>query len=174
MRTNIISDVAELGKLIEGITSRGKRLDGDIHIAAMSAVSHFAQHGDDTYVNRLYIAMPKGSRHVALTEWLLQFGGVMANEDKGTNKKRPFCKDGNKAVNLEDGDKTPWFTMKASKAPDEVIDLLKLTLAVIKKAASPKEGQEVAHGEMLADLQALAEKFAPVDEVADATADPQG
>lgn len=169
MRTKIIADVTELGKLIEGITSRGKKLDGDIHVAAMSAVSHFAQHGDDTYINRLYVSMPKGSRHVALTEWFNQFGGVSANEDKGTNKKRPFCKDANKKVDLEAGDKSPWFMLKASKAPDEVIDLLKLTLAVIKKASSPKEGQEVAHGEMLSDLQALAEKYAPADEVAEAT-----
>lgn len=170
MKTKFIEAGKTLDVAIASIKTKGKALDGLIQQAAMSAAKVVLDTGNIMYVNSLYLALGKGARHVALTAWLLEFGGVSANEGEGKDTK-PFQYDKNKTVNLEGGEKTPWFDMKASPAPDAVIDLLKLTLAVIKKASAPKEGQEVAHGEMLSELQALAEKFAPVDEVIEATGD---
>jgi hypothetical protein len=107
--------------------------------------------------------MGKGARHVALTSWLLEFGGVKANDGEG-KKETPFVKDGDKKVDMVGAAKKPWYECAPSKAPDEVVDLLKLTLAVIKKASG--EGKTITNGAMLTELQALAEKFAATaDEV---------
>lgn len=162
MNIKMIEGAKAIGEFIEGIAKRGKKLDGDIHVAACSATAHFAAHGDVTYINRLYLAMPKGARHVALTEWFLQFAGVVAN-DGSDKKNNPFLKDkteGGKGVNLDEGVKKPWFMLKPSKGPDEVPDLLALTLKVIAKAKKANEdGGEVENLAMLEGLQALAEQF---------------
>lgn len=171
MKTKLIT-AGDLPKFIDGIKTRAKKLDGDIQVAAMSAAAHFAACGDTGFINRLYLALGKGARHVAMTAWVTSFAGVSANEGESKDTQ-PFVKDANKKVDLEAGEQTPWYDMKASPKPDEVLDILKLTLALIKKAAKPKEGQEVAHAAMLPELQALAEKFAPVEEVAEATDDDQ-
>lgn len=158
--------IVDQTELKAAITAHGKKrasIDQETQRLALSAVAVFAQHGNVFYINHLYANMGKGARHVALTSWLLAFGGVMANEGEGKDVT-PFVKDANKKVDMEGATKTPWFDMKPSPKPDETLDLLKLTLALIKKAAKPKEGQEVAHAAMLPELQALAEKYAPADE----------
>lgn len=168
MKTKFIEAGADLEKAIATIKTKGKALDALIQQAAMSAAKIVAEHGNIMYVNSLYLALGKGARHVALTAWFTEFAGVSANVGESKDTK-PFAYDKNKKVDLEAGEKCPWFDMKASPKPDEVIDLLKLTLAVIKKASKPKEGQEVAHGAMLAELQALAERHTKVEDVEDAS-----
>lgn len=160
----IIKDGKALDAQIKSIKGRAAKLDKDIQQAALSAIWHFGVRenadgeliGDVGFINRLYLALGKGARHVAMTHWLLQFGGVSANtaDNKDTT---PFVKDKGKTVDLEGGAKLPWYECKPSKAPDEVVDLLKLTLAVIKKASG--EGKQVAHAAMLIELQALTEKY---------------
>lgn len=168
MQVKLIEGADALVKFINGIAGRAKRLDSDLHIGAMSAAAHFEKHGDVTYINRLYLAMGKGARHTAMTEWMLQFAGVMAN-DGAAKKNTPFLKDPAKKVNLEQGAKKPWFLLKPSKAPDEVVDVYALTLAVIKKASA--DGKQIVHGEMVTELQALAAKYAPAEETADVGGD---
>jgi hypothetical protein len=170
---NLIAE-SEMAAAIKSIKTNGAKLDHAIHVAAVSAVAiaskegHPASTGNIFYVNSLYAAMPKGARHAALTAWLTTFGGLMANE--GENKDTtPFVHDSNKALDMEGGLATPWYSMKQSPKPDQVLDVLKLTLAVIAKAKKPKEGQEVAHAAMIEKLEALAEEFAPAEEVADST-----
>ena len=167
---NLITDQAELAKEIKSLAGRAKKLDRDFQVAALSAIAVFKEHGNVFYINAVYGALGKGARHVAMTAWLTAFGGVSANEAEGKDIT-PFVKDKNKQVDLEGGSKTPWYEMKPSSKPDEVLDLLKLTLALIKKAAKPKEGQELAHAAMLPELQALAEKYSSEGETADATDD---
>ena len=143
----------KLSKLIKIIAKRGAILDNQIHVAAVNAAAHVQAYGDIRYVNSLYRAMPKGSRHVALTEWLLSFAGVRANE--GANKgTAPFVFDKAKKVDLETGTATPWYTMKPSKAPDEVVDVLALVMKAIKKGSEPKEGQTVEHAALISLVEA--------------------
>ena len=164
----LITDQAELAKEIKSLAGRAKKLDRDFQVAALSAISIFNVHGNVFYINAVYNALGKGARHVAMTAWLTAFGGVSANEGEGKDQT-PFVKDKNKQVDMEEAAKTPWYDMKPSKKPDEVVDLLKLTLAVIKKASG--EGKTIAHGAMLTELQALAEKYASEGETADASDD---
>lgn len=164
----LITDQAELAKEIKSLAGRAKKLDRDFQVAALSAISVFNVHGNVFYINAVYNALGKGARHVAMTAWLLGFGGVQANEGEGKDVT-PFIKDKNKQVDMVGATATPWYDMKPSKKPDEVVDLLKLTLAVIKKASG--EGKTIAHGAMLTELQALAEKYASEGETADASDD---
>lgn len=166
----LITDQAELAKEIKSLAGRAKKLDRDFQVAALSAIGVFKEHGNVFYINAVYNALGKGARHVAMTAWLTGFGGVSANEGEGKDVT-PFVKDKNKQVDMVGATATPWYDMKPSAKPDEVLDLLKLTLALIKKAAKPKEGQELAHAAMLPELQALAEKYASEGETADASDD---
>jgi hypothetical protein len=79
----IISGAAAIGVAIASITNRGKKLDKDIQIAALSAMAHHvgAGSGDTTLINRLVTAMPKGSRVNALRDFISVFGAVEYNQD---------------------------------------------------------------------------------------------
>lgn len=159
--------IEDQSALKDAITAHGKargKMDRETQRLALSAIAVFKQHGNVFYINHLYANMGKGARHVALTAWFLAVGGVMANI--GENKAAtPFIKDPTKAVDMEAAAKTPWYEMKPSKAPDEVVDLLKLVSAVLKKAKG--EGKQLAHGEMLEPLEALVAAHARADEAAD-------
>lgn len=146
---------AELPKAIESITKRGKVLDTDIHQAACSAVAIKAEAGDTMFINRLYLALPKGTRAAALTAWMLKFGGVIANDGTSGKPKaeQPFLHTKDKACDVEAGMAEPWYDFKPDPKPDEVFDVMAAVMAIIKKA----KGKEVVHGELLATLASIVE-----------------
>lgn len=153
---------------IKAIKAKGAALDQAIHVAAVSAIA-IADRKDGTgnihYVNALYKAMPKGARHVALTNWLLAFGGVVANTG-GNKEDAPFILDKTEGAHVDlDGAKAnPWYNFAPSKAPDEVLDVAALTLKLIAKAKKrqDKDPDAVKGVEMLAELEQLAAKYAEV------------
>lgn len=157
----MIEDGAALDKYISSISRAGKKLDEQIHIAAMSAIWHFGVRknaqgeliGDVGYINRLYLALGKGARHAALTEWFTRFGGVSANHDKKNNKQNPFVKDKGKVVDIEGAKAMPWYECKPSKAPDEVLDYYALILRAVNK--QPKDGQSVKGADFAAKISKL-------------------
>jgi hypothetical protein len=146
---------ADLPKAIESITKRGKVLDNDIHIAACSCIAIKAEAGDTMFINRLYLALPKGTRAAALTNWLLAYGGVIANDGTSGKPKaeQPFLHTKDKPVRLEEGKADPWFDHAPDKKPDEVFDIMAAVMAIIKKA----KGKELVHGELLSALGAIVE-----------------
>jgi HrpA-like RNA helicase len=158
-----LQDGAKLGAEIKSIGTAGAKLDARIQEAALAAIWHFGVRtnaageliGDVGYINRLYKALGKGARHVALTDWLTTFGGVKANTaaDKADN---PFVKDKNKVVDMDGASALPWFDMKPSKAPDEVFDYYSMLLKVLNKKA--KEGQTIKGAEMAAKVRKLVEE----------------
>lgn len=139
MKTVLITDAVKLAAAIVSIKTRGAKLDTDIHIAAMSAASHFDKCGDVGYLNRLYLALSKGARHVAMTDWMTQFAGVSANEGESKDTT-PFIKDKNKVVDLEGGDDMPWYECKPSLKPSGVLDYY----ALFMKAATRKGKKDQA------------------------------
>jgi hypothetical protein len=74
-----------LGKAIESIKNRGRKLDADIHAAACSALAHVIQHNNPKFINTLYQALPKSARKNAFEKWALEFGNLAKNE--GDDKK---------------------------------------------------------------------------------------
>ena len=129
------ADVAALNKEIAAIKVAGAKLDARIQTAAVAVLEHFAQHHDNGLVNRLYHAMPAGSRKAALTSWLLTHCAVSANTDKATKQEQPFVYDRNKKTDPEAGEADPWYSHKPDKAPDEVFDLQKAVRALLAKAS---------------------------------------
>jgi hypothetical protein len=133
MSKELIVDSKLFAKACESIQSRGKVLDADIQHAALSAINHAEKHGDIGFVNRLYLAMPQGSRKAALTDWLISFGKVSANAGEG-KKEMPFLFDREKHTNMVEAAANPWFTFKLDKAPDETFDIIVALRHIIKKA----------------------------------------
>jgi hypothetical protein len=167
MKTAIITDVKALAAAIVSIKTRGAKLDKDIQQAAVSAVAHFEKCGDVGYINRLYLALGKGARHAAFTEWVTQFGGVSANTGEGKDVT-PFVKDKNKVVDLEGGDALPWYECKPSPKPDEVLDYLAILMKAVTKKA--KEGQEVKNAKVLESVSRVLKEY---EEAIAAGAEPQ-
>lgn len=148
---NIITDKDALAKLIISIASAGKKLDGLVQQAGVSALAHLKEHGDIGFVNRLYLALSKGARKSALTSWILAHGSVVANtlEDKAT---KPFVYTKDKTTNVEAAAQDPWYSHKPDQKPDQVFDLQKMIVALIAKAS---KADQLVHGELVTGLQAL-------------------
>ena len=160
MTIKLITETKLIDKAIASIANRGKKLDGDIQVAALSVINHIEKHGDVTLANRLFDALPKGARRLALAEWFLAFGKLAANTDKLTVKAGVhfvYAKD--KKTDLAGGEETPWYEMKkeadVATAFDVQAELARL-LAKIKKAQ--KDGVELKNADKLADLLALETK----------------
>lgn len=156
----LITETKLIDKAIASIANRGKKLDSDIQLAALSVINHIDMHGDVTLANRLFDALPKGARRLALAEWFLAFGKLAANTDKATAKTGVhflYAKD--KKTDLVGATETPWYEMKKEadviSAFDVQAELARL-LAKIKKAQ--KDGVELKNADKLAALLALETK----------------
>lgn len=134
----LITNKTKLLAAFKDIQARGKQLDHDIWVAAVSAMAHHAKHGDVTIINQLVEAMPKGSRVNALREYILAFGKVTFNEDD-----QVFMHDKNGNFDREGAQEKSWTEYKAEQ-PYKPVDALALVTALVKKiSADRKEGDKV-------------------------------
>jgi hypothetical protein len=117
---------------IKRIVTNGKKLDKDIQDAALGCIAHIEANGDVRLFNRLYLAMPKGSRKTALTNWALAFGKVDANA--GDNKKEaPFIYSKDKVTKLAEATLNPWYDFAPDKSPDEIVDIMAMLNSLLRK-----------------------------------------
>jgi|TARA_R110002153_G_C13184805_1_gene485445 hypothetical protein len=131
---------------IASIQTSGAKLDNDIWIAAVSAMSHHAKHGNPHLINDLVSAMPKGSRVNALRDYILAHGKVKFNE-----KEKVFTHDKEGSFDLDGAIAISWVEFKPE--PEyKPIDVLKLVKALAKKVSEAKE----ENGDKCSDEQALA------------------
>jgi hypothetical protein len=158
----LVTDKAELDKLIKSIASAGTRLDQQIQLAGLSCLDHLKKHGDVGFVNRLYLALSKGARKAAMSSWLLTHGSLVANAD-ANKKEMPFKFTKDKGTNVEAAAADPWYDHKPDAAPDEVFDLAKAIEGIIKKA----KGKQLVHAELLTPLQGLMTVINAADKAAD-------
>ena len=151
MSTVKFLDAKAIDLSIKSIQSRGQKLDKDIQITAASCLNHIELHGDVTLFNRLFLAMPKGSRKTALTQWGIAFGKLSANA--GDNKKEaPFLYDKSKDTNLAEALANPWYDFAPEKAPDEVFDVIKALHGLLTKAG---KANSVKGADLLEKLRRL-------------------
>lgn len=139
MTLSLITGTNELAAAIESISRRGKKLDRDIQVAAVSAMAHHAQHGDVTLINRLIEVMPKGARVNALREFIIQFGKV--NWD---TEEKVFKHDATGTFEKEGAIGTSWTEFKPE--PEyKPFDALKAISAMVKRidSADPERGDRV-------------------------------
>lgn len=110
---------AQIVEAIRSIQGRGQKLDNDIQLTGLSILAHIQQHREVSLFNKLYQAMPAGSRRNALAKWALELGQVSVNMDKATAKERPFIFDKEKETKLDKAEQYPWYNFKPEAAPAE-------------------------------------------------------
>src|SRR5574337_235497 len=150
-------NAAGIEKAIKG---RGAKLDADIQTAGLSIINHVAEHGDTTLADRLFDAMPKGSRRVMLAEWFMAFGMIRTLDKKASEDKaalaagRHFKIDRTRSTNLDGAEAKPWFEMKPEQSAAEAFDVQKAVKAILAKLG--KDGLTVVHkAEAIAEAKAL-------------------
>lgn len=116
----LISGAAAITTAIDSIQRRGKKLDHDIQVAALSAMQHHAQCGDVSLINRLVEAMPKGSRVNALRAFIETFGAVRYDAE---SKKFVHVKGG--TFELGTAREIMWSEFKPEQAYQPITDPLK-------------------------------------------------
>lgn len=155
----------EESKLGEAIGAHGRsraRLDKESHVLACSALVPFMEHGNVFYINEMFKSLGKGARHVAFTNWLFQFGGVMANKDAEKAKATPFVKDADKTVDLDKAKLNPWYNFNPSPKPADTLDvvaLVKLVLDKARKAQAKTDGPQIVGAEAIPALEALVAEY---------------
>lgn len=154
----LLNTAKDINKAIDSIVRRGKTLDDDIQLAAVSCLNHHSVHGDITLLNRLWLSMPRGSRRKALTDWALHHGAVQANTDKETAKEAPF-KDARKdrVCLLDEAIACPWYEFNRPTDEDNVaeFDFTKSLEALLKRAANAQaKGAPIVGLELLNELTA--------------------
>ncbi len=155
----IITSKAAIVTAIESIRTRGKKLDADIWLAAVSVTAHAEAHGDVTLANTLVDAMPKGSRVNALLSHLECFGKFTYND-----KKKELAFDKSKTTDIEGAMGKSWVDFKP-ETPYKGLDLAKAIVALIAKAnerLDSDEDSDVIQVDQLTALAKLAESFATV------------
>lgn len=139
----LIKGTAAITKAIASIQVRGKKLDADIQHAGLSILSHATEHGDTTLADKLLGAMPKGSRKLALTEWMLAFGQVrllkkeVAEEKARIDAGAIFALDRAKVLKLDAAKELPWYDCKPEKDVFDAFDVqaaLEALMSKIKQA----------------------------------------
>ena len=134
-----MKDIKTINAAIAGIKLAGAKLDAKIQDTAVDVLEHFMEHRDTGLVNRLYLAMPKGSRSTALADWLLKFVAVKVNTAKETKAEQPFVFEKDKVDammaegNLSLATSTQWFDLKKDKPLDEVFDVKTAFRAMLRK-----------------------------------------
>ena len=157
----IIKTAAEINKAIASIANRGAKLDGDIHRAGVSVLSHASEHGDSTLADKLVHAMPKGGRKLALVEWMLAHGQLAKLDPKADKEAiaagRIFKIDRTRTLDLEGAIKDSWVTFKKEASVHTAFDAqaaVKSVLARLKQANA--KGLTVENkAQALAEAQAL-------------------
>lgn len=134
-----MKDLKVINKAIASIKTKGAALDQLIQDTAVDVLEHFQTHRDTGLVNRLYLAMPKGARGIALADWLLKFVAVKVNTNKETKAEQPFVFDKTKVEammaegNLDNARAVLWHSLKKEKALDEVFDVATAVRAMLRK-----------------------------------------
>lgn len=126
----------DIDKAIIKIRTNGAALDALIQATGVEVLEHYAEHKACELVNRLFLALPAGSRKTAMASWLLAYGAVKVNTDAVTKKDRPFVKDDTKETKPEAAAEDMWYNHKPEKAIDETFDLQKAVRALLKRAGT--------------------------------------
>lgn len=155
-----LKTVAGIRAEIESIGKAGKTLDARIQACAVASLEHMVEHKDHTLLVDLYKALSKGMRRGSMAAWILQFSQLDANMDAASKGEKPFLLNKEKTLDVAGAKSTPWHACgKPEAAPDELMDVNKAVVALLKKIKTAKDAGRPVKGldaENLAALQALA------------------
>lgn len=148
---------AGIEKAIVSIGTRGKKLDSDIQVAAVSIIAHVEACGDVTLADKLMAAMPKGGRKLALVEFMLAFGKMRVltkeNDADAIAAGRVMGFDKDKTTDMDGAMTTMWFEFKPEAAVLEAFDVQAAVHALLKRVKGMQDkGVTIQHGDMIAKL----------------------
>lgn len=144
-----IEGATAIAKAITSISTRGKSLDKDVHIAAVSCLIHADKHGDVTLATKLVAALPNSSRKNALRDWFLAFGKFTWDTE---NKQFAYNKAATTLTN--EAIAMPFWEFKPE--PEyKPFDINAAIQQVISRATKAQEKGETVPKETLAKLQTL-------------------
>lgn len=163
MKTVIIKGAAAIDKAIASIKNRGAKLDHSIQQAGLSVLAHASEHGDTTCADRLVAAMPKGTRKLALVEWMLAFGQVrVLDKAKPEEAERikagaVFKLDRERKLNIDGADEMQWHEFKKEAPVSTAFDAQAAVANVLARMrGAAAKGMSIEHkAEALKDAQAL-------------------
>lgn len=152
----LITDTKLLNKAITSIRGRGKKLDKDIHIAAVSCIAHIKKHRDVTVANSLIDAMPKGSRTNALRAFLEHFGQVSYDE-----KAKAMVFDRDKTADVQGAIEKPWTEFKPEPVYTSINISAELNRLLSRISKAEKAGKQTFDPQDVESVKALAKALAP-------------
>lgn len=148
---------AALLKAIDAWAKAGAKWADQGQALGLSALKALRDSGDIGPANRLLCAMPKGTKVTSMKSWLIAHSSLIDNQgedkaDKPMIHSRDKADEMGTRADVEAAAQDKWVEHKPEKAADEVFDLQKALLGIIAKAGKAKQ---VAHVELLAQVQAL-------------------
>ena len=156
---------------INTIATRGNKLDQLIQDVAVSIVAHVGDHREASLVCKLYNAMPKGSRRLALAHWFVKHGAVKVNQSKTDAESIPFLFDATAVTNVKGATEQFWFDGKKEKTLREEFDVDRALAnfgKVLERAikAGKLEAGDVRIRDTLSQAAAAAERVAKAEAAA--------
>ena len=145
----LLDGAKAIDKAIASISTRGKSLQRDIHIAAVSCLNHADKHGDITLAQKLIDAIPTLARKNALRDWFIAFGKFGYDEK---SKLMTYNKKG--ATLLQEAMDMPFWDFQPEKAyvPFDIKAQLE---NILKRANSAIERGEKVDSKVLEAVQKL-------------------
>lgn len=135
---------------IKSIATRGKTLERDIHIAAVSCLNHADLHGDITLAQKLVEAVPSLARKNALKDWFLAHGKFSYDME---NKALTYNKKG--VTLLQEAIETPFWVFKP-EAEYKPFDINAAVAQLVQRAEKAVEKGEKVPTDKLEALRKLA------------------
>lgn len=163
---------AEINKAIASIHNRGAKLDASIQLAGLSIMAHATEHGDTTCADRLIQAMPRGSRKLALVEWVLAYSQMrkldpsVPEEAARIVEGATFKLDRERKLDLDSAMAKPWHEFKPEGSVATAFDAQAAVASLIARLKSAQsKGMQIEHkAEALAQAKALVEALTDKDE----------
>ena len=135
---------------IKSIATRGKTLERDIHVAAVSCLVHADKHGDVTLAQKLVEAVPSLVRKNALRDWFQAHGKFGYDLQAKT-----FTFDKKGTTMIDEAIATPFWEFK-QEAAYKGFDINAAVLQLVKRAENAIEKGEKVPADKLEALRALA------------------
>jgi hypothetical protein len=129
-----VMSVADLNKEIDACHSGAQKVQMAYQACAVHVLERLGAHGDVGPVNRLILGMPKSTRRLAMSSWLLAYGAVVLNTDKSTMATMPFKFSKDKTTDPDAAALDMWYDHMPEKAIQDTFDLQVAIRALIHRA----------------------------------------
>jgi len=138
----LLTSTADILKKINTVESSGRAFQNAVQIAAVSIAAHLAQHRDKTLLEKLWDAMPNGTRRKGMIDWFNHHvtGCEITYKSKldinladvGSEEWKGFVRDIDKII--EAMTENPWYNHKEEKGGQDAVSLDAIVSYLERKA----------------------------------------